>query len=152
MKLSKNFTLEELIASPTATRLKIDNTPSQDVIRNLQQTVTYILQPARNHFGPLKVNSGYRSPELNVAIGGAKNSDHTRGQAVDFEVPGTPNNVLAQWVADNCPYDQIILEFFITGQANSGWVHASYTPTPRRKLLIAHKDGKKTVYREVRSF
>ncbi|NDD83901.1 DUF882 domain-containing protein [bacterium] len=145
MNLSKNFTLEELTKSSVG-----ENIPTKEVINNLQQVVTHILQPTRDHFGPVKVNSGYRSPTVNKAVGGATNSQHMTGNAVDFEVPGIPNATVAQWIVDNCPYDQVILEFYTGG--NTGWVHASWAPKRRCKLLIANKDGKKTVYREVRRF
>lgn len=92
MNITRNFTLEELVRSPTASRLSIPNTPSESVMHNLILLCNNILQPLRNAYGkPIIVNSGYRSPELNKAIGGAKNSQHMRGQAADI-TPLTPSS------------------------------------------------------------
>ena len=88
MKLSNNFTLEELIKSETAIRRGINNTPSSSVVENLQQLVTNVLQPIRDKFGPITVTSGYRSAQLNVAIGGSATSDHVLGMAADIGVQG----------------------------------------------------------------
>ena len=85
MRLSKNFTLKELIESNTALRLGIDNTPSKEGIWKLTLLATNLLQPIRNELGPLRVTSGYRSPELNKAIGGSTKSQHCKCQAVDLQ-------------------------------------------------------------------
>jgi zinc D-Ala-D-Ala carboxypeptidase len=151
MKLTNNFTLEELTKSETALRQNIDNTPTVEVVENLTQLAEKVLQPVRDHFGKgVKVNSGFRSMAVNAAVGGvqgAKPSDHTRGMAADIEIPGLPNAELAQWIEANLEYTQVILEFYTQGIPDSGWVHVSYDPTSLRKQsLTAVKENGKTVY------
>jgi len=77
----------------------------------------------RDKFGPVIISSGYRSKELNAAIGGSVTSQHSIGEAADFEVPGLDNKKLADWIKDNLKFDQLILEFYKDGDPNSGWVH-----------------------------
>jgi hypothetical protein len=144
MKLSANFSLAEL----TKTNVRqFDNTPSMQVIDNLQVLVDSVLQPIRNKFGPVTVTSGYRSPEVNKAIGGSATSDHCFGFAADFEVAGVDNKELARWVADNLKFKQLILEFYTKGVPDSGWVHVSYDKTNlTQKVMTATKVGGRTVY------
>jgi hypothetical protein len=144
MKLSANFSLAEL----TKTNVRqFDNTPSMQVIDNLQALVDSVLQPIRNKFGPVTVTSGYRSPEVNKAIGGSTTSDHCFGFAADFEVAGVDNKELARWVADNLKFKQLILEFYTKGVPDSGWVHVSYDKTNlTQKVMTATKVGGRTVY------
>ena len=144
MKLSANFSLAEL----TKTNVRqFDNTPSMRVIENLQALVDNVLQPLRNKFGPVTVTSGYRSPEVNKAIGGSATSDHCFGFAADFEVAGVDNKELARWVADNLKFKQLILEFYTKGVPDSGWVHVSYDKTNlTQKVMTATKVGGRTVY------
>ena len=141
MKLSKNFTLNEMIKSTVALRKNIDNTPSQIHVENLRKVVTHILQPIRDRFDkPVVVSSGYRSIALCEAIGSSKFSQHALGQAVDFEIMGVDNYELANWICVNLEYDQLILEYYKLGQPNSGWVHCSYVDSnPRNQAL--HFDG-----------
>jgi zinc D-Ala-D-Ala carboxypeptidase len=148
MNLSANFTLKELTKSDTATRLGLDNTPDEDTIENLKLLCEKVLQPVREHFGKsVTVNSGYRSPESNAAVGGSKTSDHCKGQAADIEIDGIANPDLAQWIMDNLDYTQLILEFYTQGQPNSGWVHVSYNPEKLTKQeLTAIKVAGKTTY------
>jgi hypothetical protein len=148
MNLSPNFTLKELTKSDTATRLGLDNTPNDEALENLKLLCEKVLQPVRDHFGKsVTVNSGYRSPESNVAVGGSKTSDHCKGQACDLEIDGIPNPELAQWIMDNLDYTQLILEFYTQGQPNSGWVHVSYDPDNLKKQeLTAVKVAGKTQY------
>ena len=151
MKLTNNFTLEELTKSETALRQNIDNTPTDDIVANLRILAEKVLQPVREHYGRgVKVNSGYRSMAVNAAVGGvqgAKPSDHTRGMAADIEIPGLPNAELAQWIQDNLEFTQVILEFYTRGVPDSGWVHVSYDPTNLKKeALTAVKREGKTVY------
>ena len=151
MKLSENFSLEELIRSSTARRIGLDNIPNDEHLKNLQVVVDEIAQPLRDHFGkPVRINSGYRSPALNAAIGGSKKSQHSKGEALDLEIDGVSNLEVADWITDNCDYDQVILEFYNPAEGpNSGWVHASCKANlseNRERNLIALKDGKKTVY------
>ena len=151
MKLSKNFSLEEVIRSSTAKKLGIDNTPDAEHLKNLQVVVDEIAQPLRDHFGkPVRINSGYRSPALNDAIGGSKKSQHSKGEALDLEIDGVSNMEVAGWISENCDYDQVILEFYNPAEGpNSGWVHVSCKADlsqNRERNLIALKDGNKTVY------
>lgn len=130
-QLSKHFTLSEAIKSQTAERMGIDNMPTHEVLDRMKLTASAILEPVCEHFGlPVTINSWYRSPALNKAIGGVdkpgKVSQHVTGHAVDFEVPGVPNATVAAWVRDNLTYDQCILEFYKPGVPDSGWVHVSY--------------------------
>ena len=87
MKLSRNFSLQELTKSETAIRKGIQNTPSDKVISNLTTLCDMVLQKVRNSHGAVTITSCYRSPELNKAIGGSATSDHCKGLAADFEVP-----------------------------------------------------------------
>jgi len=147
--LSKNFTLTEFTKSQTALRQGIDNTPNDEHLASAKLLFEHVVQPVRDHFGPTVINSGYRGPELNAAIGGAATSQHCRGEAVDIEVPGVPNHTLAEWIADNLEFDQLILEFAEKGIPDAGWVHVSYVGEGNRKqILTALRDPatRKTVY------
>ena len=148
MKLSENFTLHELTKSETALRKGLDNEPGEEELKNLTLLTEKILQPVREHFGPTKVNSGFRHPDVNSAVGGSKTSDHCKGMAADIEVPGVANADLAQWIVDNCEFRQVILEFYTPGIPDSGWVHVSYNPDDNKKqVLTAMKENRKTVYK-----
>jgi len=127
-KLSDNFWLSELVKSSTADRLGIDNWPTEDwQIENLEITAQNILQPVRDHYGiPIVPNSGFRCLELNRALKSKDSSQHTKGQAVDIEIPGVSNYELATWIKGNLDFDQLILEFYQRGVPTSGWVHCSY--------------------------
>ena len=148
MNLSKNFTLHEMTKSETALRHDLDNTPSQDVISNLQALAVNVLQPIRDHYGTgVKVSSGFRHPEVNARVGGSRTSDHCRGMAADIEIPGVSNAELAEWIKANLPFTQVILEFYTQGIPDSGWVHVSYDPANLKKqALTAVKQDGKTVY------
>ena len=151
MNLSRNFTLQELIKSDTAIRQGIDNNPNADQIEKLKFLCENILQPVRDHFGRVKVTSGYRSSDLCVAIGSSVNSQHAKAEAADFECIGVDNAELADWINQNLPYDQLILEYYKTGEPNSGWIHCSYkSPTDNRKqtLRAFRNDQGKTQYVE----
>lgn len=150
MKLSPNFTLSEMIKSESALRLNLDNTPTDQVIANLKTLAVNVLQPIRNHFQRgVKVNSGYRSPEVNASVGGSRTSDHCRGFAADIEIPGVANYELAVWIRDNLQFKQLILEFYTLGIPDSGWVHVSYDPLDLRgQVMTAAKENGKTVYLE----
>ena len=107
MRLSKHFTLQELIKSSTAERRGIKNVPERAEIESLRLVCDNILEPVRQHFGvPMVPSSGYRCLELNRAIGSGDSSQHVKGQAVDFEIPGLANQVLANWIMENVAYDR----------------------------------------------
>ena len=111
IRLSKNFALKELTRSSTAERLRVDNSPNDYHLVNLRHLAINILQPVRDHFGVITINSGYRSPALNAKVGGSKTSQHSKGQSADFESYSTPNPDLAKWISKNLDFDQLILEF-----------------------------------------
>jgi len=111
-----------------------------------------ILQPIRDHFGQVvSVSSGYRSPELCVAIGSSTQSQHAKGEASDFEIFGISNKELADYIDQNLDYDQLILEYWKgEDEPNSGWVHCSYTNGNNRKqYLRAYKENGSTKYEPV---
>lgn len=145
--LSANFSLEELCKSAYAERNGIDNRPQpsqeSEIVGNLTRVCTGILQPVRDAFGvPFSPSSGYRCLALNRAMGSKDSSQHIVGQAADFEVPGMPNADLAAWIRDNLEFDQLILEFHVPGQPESGWVHCSVTAGANRgELLTINRDG-----------
>ena len=146
--LSKNFTLQEYIKSQTALRQGIDNTPSDEHLVSAKKLFEMVVQPVRDHFGVTVINSGYRGPALNAAVGGSATSQHCRGEAVDIECPGTPNYDVALWIEQNLDFDQLILEFYTPGIPDSGWVHVSYKSEGNRKQsLTAMKEDGKTVYK-----
>ena len=150
MNLSRNFTLQELIKSDTAIRKGIDNNPNADQIEKLKLLCENILQPVRDHFGRVKVTSGFRSEQLCVAIKSSVNSQHAKAEAADFEVMGTDNAELADWIQKNLEYDQLILEFYTPGEPNSGWIHCSYvSDSPRKQFLHAYKSEGKTKYKPI---
>ena len=150
MNLSRNFSLQELIKSDTAIRKGIDNNPNSDQIEKLKALCENILQPVRDHFGRVKVTSGYRSVELCMAIGSSANSQHAKAEAADFECLGVDNAELSDWIKNNLDYDQLILEYYTPGEPNSGWIHCSYIPEGRRaSFLHAYKSEGKTKYKPI---
>jgi outer membrane PBP1 activator LpoA protein len=138
MQLSKHFSLSEFEKSSTATRLGIKNKAGSGEIKNLTDLCYAVLEPVRAKFEkPVFITSGYRSEQLCEAIGSKKTSQHTRGEAVDFEIMGISNLQLALWIQNNCDFDQLILEFWKEDEgANSGWVHCSYKEGSNRKQVL----------------
>lgn len=149
MRLSKNFTLQEFTKSQTATRLGLDNNPSEEHLENAKVLFAEVVQPVRDQFGVTVINSGYRGPELNKAVGGSSRSQHCHGQAADIEVTGVSNVELAEWIRDNLKFDQLILEFHTVGIPDSGWIHVSYKNPDdnRQRTMTALKENGKTVYK-----
>jgi uncharacterized protein YcbK (DUF882 family) len=140
MYLSPNFSLEEMCKSSTALRKNINNSPNDLQVQSMTALCENILQPIRDEFGPFIVSSGFRSVALCEAIGSKATSQHAKGQAADFEVPGIDNYELALWIDTNLSYDQLILEYYTGG--NSGWIHCSYVPNGRKqKLTIDNYHG-----------
>ena len=128
----KHFTIEELCRSDTARSRGIDNTPTEEVTRNLTELVDNVLDPLREWYGkPIRVNSGYRCPALNKAVGGVANSQHLTGQAADIDVNDrAENRRLMKHIEDNLDFDQLIWE-------NGGaWVHVSYRPDGRNRRQV----------------
>ena len=134
MKLTQNFTLNELVYSATAEANKIDNRPSVPVISNLQAVCTNVLQPFRDALGcPIIITSGFRCAELNKRIGGAANSQHLYGQAADLVVPQKDLKEVFNYIKAKLPYDQLLYEYNKTDR----WIHVSYrTDGKNRKQAI----------------
>lgn len=137
MKLTEHFTLEEM----TRTAQPFPNNPSQVEVTALRNLCTHVLEPVRERFGPVKVNSGYRSSQVNAAVGSSDKSQHRKGEAADIECPGVSNIVLAKWIRDNLHFDQLILEAYKPGIPDSGWVHVSYRTGRARKSVLTMTMG-----------
>ena len=139
MKLTDNFTLAEFTESQTASRKGFDNTPPEEVIPNLIRTAK-LLEKVRKAVGkPITVTSGYRSKQLNDALGSNDRSQHRVGCAADFKVAGmTPDEVVQAIIATDIQYDQLIREF-------DSWVHISVPNSehdlPKNQTLIIDKQG-----------
>lgn len=150
MQLSKNLSLREAIKSNTATRLGIKNLPEEWEIDNLRAVAENIFQPIRDHFGvPIGVSSGYRSKELNKAIGGSKYSQHMIGEALDIDadIYGRVTNAdIFNFVRENLDWDQMIWEFGDDDQPD--WVHISYKSPGLNRLQIkrARRDSNNRIY------
>lgn len=135
MNLTRNISLEELTTSQTATRLKINNTPTPEIIENLKVVAAQV-QKVRDHFGkPLIISSGYRSEKLNSAIGGARNSQHTKGEAIDIQsTNGYTNADIFNYIKNNLDFDQLIWEYGTRKEPK--WVHISYKKSGNRKQIL----------------
>lgn len=147
MKLTENFHLDEFLVSETAERMGIDNDPPDDVIDNLRGLAS-TLEEVRKVLGnrPITITSGYRSPNLNRAVNGSRNSAHVFGYAADFTCPGfgTPLDVCRAIVAaGSIPYDQLIHEF-------GRWIHLSVDPRWRGQVLTIDRSGTRPGLLEVR--
>ncbi len=130
----KYFTIEELTKSATATRLKIDNTPTAEVVKNLTALVDNTLDPLREIYGkPIRVTSGYRCPRLNKAVGGVANSQHLTGQAADLcQGSREENRRLFVYLEQYCVFDQLLWE-------NGGqWLHVSYRADGKNRQQVKH--------------
>ena len=140
-KLSEHFTLEELTFSATAQRKQIDNKPPAEVLDNMKRLAAG-LEEVRAALGnkPMRINSGYRSPKLNRAVGGAHLSAHMAGYAADFVCPdfGSPLKIVKALAATGIQFDKLIQE--------GTWVHISFAPEARRQLLTAHFGPNGTSY------
>jgi len=130
MQLSPNFSLAQLVYSETAERERIDNAPSADIVDNLRRLAAGLEQVQDLLRQPLAISSAYRCPELNACVGGARASQHTCGQAADFTCPefGAPLAIIKAICASAIEFDQCILEY-------ARWVHISFDPNPRGKVL-----------------
>ena len=139
MRISKNLTLKEATRSATALRKGISNEPSIEHLENLKRIAENVFQPARDHFGvPIQVTSGYRSEELNRAIGGSTRSQHCKGEALDLDVNNeVSNSQLFNYIKDYLDFDQLIWEFG-TDQ-DPDWVHVSYKKEGNRRQILRAK-------------
>jgi hypothetical protein len=145
MNISKHITFEEATKSNTATRLGIDNNPSPEIIETMKATAENVFEPIRKQCGPIRISSFYRSPELNRAIGGAKISQHCKGEAIDIQGINVTNAELFRVACELDQFDQIIWEFGTLTEPD--WVHVSFKKDGNRKqVLRATKIGKRTTY------
>ena len=147
--ISKHVSYKEGVYSTTATRLGIDNTPGDDQLHFMELIAEKVFEPLREWVGgPIKINSFYRSPELNKAIGGSSKSQHCKGQAMDIDdtLDKVTNAEMFNWIKENLDFDQMIWEF--GDDDNPNWVHVSYVSEEknRNRCLRAFKSGGKTVY------
>lgn len=139
MKLSQHFTLDELTISESADRLGLDNTPNNEALLNLRRLAAF-LEEVRKVLGkPIRINSAYRSPEVNKAVGGSATSQHCFGCAADIRVNDmTPDQVVRAIIDAKLPYDQVIREF-------DRWTHVSIpnkpSGKPRKMALIIDRQG-----------
>ena len=140
MKLTDNFTLEELIKSSTATKLNIDNNPTEEITSNLLELSTKILQPIRNVYGkPIVISSGYRCTKLNKAVGGVSTSQHCKGEAADIRT-------ISDSIADNKGLFDLIKKMInnkqievgqLIDEYNYNWIHISL-PNKKHKNEVLH--------------
>ena len=134
MYLSRNFTVEELSKSLAAINRGLDNTPKKHHIDNLRLLCVHVLQPIRDHFAlPVTINSGFRSANVNRAIGGSFTSQHMLGQAADIEIVGVHNADIWRFVQTLPAFDQVIAEHLEVKNPSAGWVHVSYAEGKNRK-------------------
>jgi Uncharacterized protein conserved in bacteria len=147
--ISKHISYKEGVYSTTALRRGIDNTPNDEQLTSMETIAEEIFEPLRTYVGgPIKINSFFRSPELNTAIGGSRTSQHCKGQAMDIDdTYGKMTNAeMYHWIKDNLDFDQMIWEF--GDDDNPNWVHISYVSPEdnRNRCLKAYKDNGKTKY------
>ena len=149
-KISNHISIAESTRSNTAARLGISNIPDGDTIDNMRKVAEKVFEPLREWVGePIKINSFYRSPDLNAAIGGSKKSQHCKGQAIDIDDTycSATNAEMFTYIKNNLDFDQLIWEF--GNASNPDWVHVSYVSPEknRNRILTASKDNNgKTVY------
>ena len=149
-KISDHISYKEATHSNTALRRGIDNIPDVEEIEHMKLIAEKVFEPLRKFVGgPIKINSFYRSPELNIAIGGSKKSQHCKGQAIDLDdtYGHRTNASMFTYIKNHLDFDQIIWEF--GDDKNPAWVHVSYVSEDenRRRCLKAFKDkNNKTVY------
>ena len=147
--ISKNISYKEGVYSNTAVRLDISNSPNEEQLSNMKLIAEKVFQPLREWVSkPIKINSFFRCPDLNIAIGGSKKSQHCKGQAIDIDdTYGHKTNAeMYMWIKDNLDFDQMIWEF--GNDDNPAWVHVSYVSPDknRNRCLKAYKEQGKTKY------
>ena len=147
--ISKHISFKEATISRTATRLNIDNEPNKEQLTNMKLVAEKVFEPLRKWVGgPIKINSFFRSPKLNKAIGGSSKSQHCKGYAIDLDdtFKHKTNAEMFNWIKDNLNFDQMIWEF--GDDNNPNWVHVSYVSEKenRNRCLKAYKSNGKTAY------
>ena len=144
--ISEHISLKEATSSPTATRLGIHNIPSSAVLSKMEKVANRCFEPVRNWYGkPIKINSFYRSQDLNKAVGGSGSSQHCLGEAMDIDAD-KDNKIIFEWILKNLEFSQVIWEF--GDDNNPDWIHISYTESKPNKneVLRAIKENGKTKY------
>ena len=147
--ISKHISYKEGVYSNTATRRGINNTPNDEQLNNMETVAEEIFEPLRAYVnGPIKINSFFRCPELNKAIGGSSKSQHCRGQAIDIDdtFGYMTNAEMYYFIKEHLDFDQIIWEF--GSDDNPDWVHISYVSPGknRNRCLKAYREDGKTKY------
>ena len=147
--ISKHISYKEGVRSNTATRRGIDNTPNNEQLDNMELVAEEVFEPLRAYVnGPIKINSFFRCPELNKAIGGSSKSQHCKGQAMDIDdtFGRMANAEMYHWIKEHLDFDQMIWEF--GDDDNPDWVHVSYVSPEknRNRCLKAYREGGKTHY------
>ena len=147
--ISKHISYKEGVYSITATRLGINNTPNDDQLKNMELVAEEVFEPLRGYVdGPIKINSFFRSPDLNKAIGGSTKSQHCKGQAIDIDdtYGKMKNSEMYYWIKEHLDFDQMIWEF--GDDDNPDWVHISYVSPEdnRNRCLKAYREDGKTKY------
>lgn len=145
-RISKHISYKEATNSFTAKRKGVNNEPNYEVLLNMQNIADNVFEKVRANFGvPIKINSFYRSPELNRLIGGSATSQHCKGQAIDLDdtYEGLTNKEIFNYIKDNLSFDQLIWEFGTDNNPN--WVHVSYVSESKNRkqiLKAVRKNGK----------
>ena len=150
--ISKHVSDRESVYSRTAIRLDIDNTPTEEHKNNMIRLAEEVFEPLRSYTGgPIKINSFYRSPKLNKAIGGSSKSQHCKGQAIDIDdtYGHLTNAEMFDFIREHLDFDQMIWEF--GDEDNPDWVHVSYVSEDenRNRCLQAYKENGKTKYKVI---
>lgn len=132
MKLSPHFDLAEFEVTHTG----LPNDVPPGLIPNLQALCEKVIEPIRARFGPVTINSGYRAPAVNAAVGGAPTSQHAKGEAADLDVAGRSNMEVATWIRDHLQFDQLIAEGLRANDPRAGWIHVSWSRAHPPRLSI----------------
>ena len=145
MNVSKNITLKEATRSNTAIKKGIDNTPNQIQLQAMKNVAEKVFQPVREHFGqPIRINSFFRSPELNKIIGGSTTSQHCKGEAMDLDaLNGITNKQIFDFIRENLEFDQLLWEY--GDDENPDWVHVSlclFDENRKQVLRVVRENGK----------
>ncbi len=151
-RISKHITYKEATRSVTALRLGIENKPSEYELQNMELIAEKVFEPLREAVnGPIKINSFYRSEELNKSIGGSSRSQHCQGRAIDIDdfYGYVSNSYMYYYIKDNLDFDTLIWEFGT--DTNPDWVHVSYVDgdSNRKRCLLAYKEDGKTKYKDI---
>ena len=141
-RISKHISYVEATRSQTATRRRIDNTPSFEQLSRMKTLAKKVFEPVREYVGkPIRVSSFFRSVKLNKRIGGSASSQHCKGEAMDIQgMMGVTNAEIFHYIKDNLVFDQLIWEF--GNSKEPAWVHVSYTTrrNNRKQVIVAYKN------------